>query len=325
MNPLNYWPRLIKLVHHYRKKSPSLPYLPVRLWVELTSYCNYKCIMCPNKDLRKEDRGFMDFDLYKNIVDESKDFVFEINLAHRGESLMHPQLIEAISYAKKNRIFTRLHTNGSLLSEEVSHKIIRSKLDRLSFSFDGYDRETYEKIRIGGNFDKTLENIVRFLQIKKKTRSKKPITVIEVINFNQKDKQEYLKAKKSFHDQFKNLPLNNIVFREMHNWAGQIEKERQGKNYTVCPFPWNALVIYWDGAVLPCTQDFFGDFVVGNMKDSSLLEIWNGENMRYLRKKLAERSIAELKACSNCDRVWREGIFGVPKEYLWKFITKRMP
>jgi len=325
MSPLNYWLRLIKLVTYYRKKSATLPYMPVRLWVELTSFCNYRCIMCPNKDLEKEGKGFMDLALYRKIVDESKDFVFEINLAHRGESLMHPNLIEAISYAAKNRIFTRLHTNGSLLTDDISHKIIRSKLDRLSFSFDGYDRETYEKIRAGGNFDKTLENIVHFLEIKKEARSKKPITVIEVINFDQKDREESLKAKKIFQSRFKNLPLDSIVFREMHNWAGQIEKERLGKKYTVCPFPWNAQVIFWDGAVLPCTQDFFGEFIAGNVKDSSLKEIWNGESMRHLRKKLAEGSIAELKACSECDRVWREGFLGVPKEYLWKFITKRMP
>lgn len=325
MGPLNYWLRLTNLIYYYRKKSTKLPYSPVRLWVELTSCCNYKCIMCPNKDLKKEDKGFMDFDLYKKIVDESRDFIFEINLAHRGESLMHPQLIEAIAYAKKNRIFTRLHTNGSLLTEDISRKIIRTKLDRLSFSFDGYDKETYEKIRKGGNFDKTLENIVHFLEIKKEAHSKKPITALEVINFNQKHKEESLEARKRFHSQFKNLPLNKIVFKEMHNWAGQIEKESLGKKYTVCPFPWNALIIYWDGAVLPCTQDFFGEFIVGNVKDSSLKEIWNGDKMRHLRKKLAEGSIEELNACSQCDRVWREGFLGVPKEYLWRFITKRMP
>lgn len=325
MGPLNYWFRLIKLIYFYRKKSFVLPYFPVRLWVELTSYCNYRCIMCPNKDLGKEDKGFMDFELYKKIVDESRDFVFEINLAHRGESLMHPQLIEAIAYAEKNRVFTRLHTNGSLLTEDISRKIIRSKLDRLSFSFDGYDKETYEKIRKEGNFDKTLENIVHFLEIKKENRSKKPITALEVINFNYEDNNKFIQAKKRFHTQFKNLPLNSIVFKDMHNWAGQIEKKRQGKNYMVCPFPWNALIIFWDGAVLPCTQDFFGEFIVGNVKDSSLKEIWNGDRMRQLRKKLGEGSIEELKACSQCDRVWREGFFGVPKEYLWKFITKRMP
>ena len=325
MSPLNYWLRLTKLLSHYSKKSAALPYMPVRLWVELTSICNYRCIMCPNKDLEKEDKGFMDFDLYRKIVDEAKDFVFEINLAHRGESMMHPELISAIEYAGANGIFTRLHTNGSLLTDDLSHKIIRSGLDRLSFSFDGYDRETYEKIRVGGDFDKTLDNIVHFLELKKEARSKKPVTTIEVINFDQNSKDAFVEAKKRFRSQFENLPLNSIVFKEMHNWAGQIEKERQGKKYTACPFPWNALVIFWDGTVLPCTQDFFGDFVAGNVKNSSLKEIWNGEKMRHLRKKLAEGSIADLKACSRCDRVWREGFMGVPKEYLWKFITKRMP
>jgi radical SAM protein with 4Fe4S-binding SPASM domain len=281
--------------------------------------------MCPNKDLEKEDKGFMDFDLYRKIVDESKDFAFEINLAHRGESLMHPKLIDAIDYARKNRIFTRLHTNGSLLTDDTSRKIIQSQLNRISFSFDGYDKETYEKIRIGGKFDKTFENIVHFLELKKEARSKKPITTIEVINFEEKNKQEFLEAKKRFRSQLKNLPLNSIVFRDMHNWAGQIKKKRLQGNYTICPFPWNALIIFWDGAVLPCTQDFFGKFIVGDVKNSSLREIWNGESMRQLRQKLAEGSIADLKACSECDRVWREGFLGVPKEYLWKFITKRMP
>lgn len=325
MSPINYWLRLINLVIHYRKRSTTLPYMPVRLWVELTSFCNYRCIMCPNKDLDKEGKGFMDFDLYRKIVDESKGHVFEINLAHRGESMMHPELMDAIAYAGANGIFTRLHTNGSLLTKDLASKIIRSSLDRLSFSFDGYDPQTYERIRVGGNFDKTLDNIVQFLELKKEAGVKKPITVVEVINFEEKDKAAFHAAKKRFQSRFASLPLDAIVFRDLHNWAGQIEKERQGKNYTVCPFPWNALVIFWDGTVLPCTQDFFGAFVAGNVKNSSLKEIWNGDRMRHLRKKLAEGSLAELKACSECDRVWREGFLGVPKEYLWKFITRRMP
>ncbi len=49
--------------------------------------------MCPNKDLTKEQKGFMDFDLFKKIVDEAKDFVFDVHLLHRGESLLHPRLL----------------------------------------------------------------------------------------------------------------------------------------------------------------------------------------------------------------------------------------
>jgi radical SAM protein with 4Fe4S-binding SPASM domain len=325
MKPFDYWHRLIRLYFHYRKKSKSLPYLPIRLWVELTSLCNYRCIMCPNKDLEKNDRGYMDFEIYRKIIDEARRFVFDINLAHRGESLLHPRLIEAIAYAKKSGLYTRLHTNGSLLTEDLSHQIIQAGLDRLSFSFDGYERDTYERIRKGGDFEKTVSNITRFLEIKREVHSKKPVTAIEVIAFDDPDKQVSPEAKERFKNRFQGLLLDSFVLKEMHNWAGQIDKESRGKNYTVCPFPWNALVILWDGIVLPCTQDFFGKFIVGDVRDSSLQEIWNGENMRHIREKLAQKDIAGLETCSVCDRVWREGFLGVPKEYLWKFITKRMP
>jgi len=325
MRSQNYWIQLIKLFYNYRKKSDRLPYLPIRLWIELTSICNYKCIMCPNKDLKRQEKGFMELDLYKKIVDEAKEFVFDINLAHRGESLLHPSLIEAIAYAKKNRLFTRIHTNGSLLTEELSYNILYSGLDRISFSFDGYSKETYEKIRTGGDFEKTINNITRFLEIKKETRQKKPITTIEVINFNLQNKDTVSNNKEKFKNKFKNLPLDNFVSKEMHNWAGHLDKRKRGRKYTACPFPWNALIIYWDGSVLPCTQDFFGANVLGNVKTEALKNIWNNEKMATLRKKLAKGMIDELEACSNCDRVWREAFLGVPKEYLWKFVTKRMP
>jgi len=325
MNLMNYWLRLLKMFFYFQKNSTRLPYLPIRLWVEATSLCNFKCIMCPNKDLKKQDKGFMDFDVFKKIIDEAKDFVFDINLAHRGESLLHPQLHEMISYAKKNNIYTKLHTNGSLLTEDLSYKMIRSGLDRLSFSFDGFKKETYEKIRVGGNFNKTVKNIKKFLETKKSLGSKKPYTVIEVINFDRFSAKELKKEKEKFLNEFKNLPLDDFVAKELHNWAGEIEKEGKKNKYSKCPFPWNAMIIFWDGDVFPCTQDFFGYYKVGNIKEKSLQEIWNSKSMISLREKLVQKDIRDLKTCSNCDRIWRKRFFGVPKEYLWKFIIKKMP
>lgn len=325
MTALKYWARLLRIFYNYKKKSAKLAYPPVRLWVELTSCCNYKCIMCPNKDLKEEDKGFMEFDLYKKIINESQNIVFDINLAHRGESLLHPQIIEMIEYAKQKNLFTRVHTNGSLLTEEMSQKIISSCLDHLSFSFDGYNKEQYEKIRIGGDFNKTVNNIVRFLEIKRKSHAKKPTTAIEVISFSSSKKENLTYEKKIFLSRFKDLALDTFVIKKLHNWGGELKKNHLQKEYSICTFPWNALTIFWDGSVLPCTQDFFGNYLLGNVKDSSLMEIWNSEPMVELRRKLAKRKIKDLEICSKCDRLWRKGILGVPHEYLWKFLTKRMP
>lgn len=322
---IKYWSRLLRLFFHYQRNSAHLPYLPIRLWVEATSLCNFRCVMCPNKDLKKQDKGYMDFGDFKKIIDEAKDFVFDINLAHRGESLLHPRLNEMIRYAHENQITTKLHTNGSLLTQELSQKIIHSGLDRLSFSFDGFKKETYEKIRVGGDFNQTVQNIKQFLEVKKKLRSKKPYTVIEVIDFDRFSPHELKKEKEKFLGHFQDLPLDSFEVKELHNWAGEIEKRGEKDKYSKCPFPWNALVIFWNGDVVPCTQDFFGFYTVGNIKNNSLQEIWNNRRMVELREKLIQKDVRDLKTCSNCDRIWRKRFLGVPTEYLWKFITKKMP
>ena len=322
---LRYWLRLSRVFYHYRRKSTRLPYSPIRLWVELSSVCNYRCIMCPNKDLSKSQKGHMDMELYRRIIDQAADSVFDINLAHRGESMLHPRIVEAITYARERGLYTRLHTNGSLLTEDLAREIIASGLDRLSFSFDGYTRETYENIRKGGDFEKPLGNILRLLEIKQKTGSRTPETAIEVINFEKFSAPELAQAKQQFKDRFRDLPLDSFVMKELHNWAGEIDGQDRRARYSICPFPWNALIIFWDGTVFPCTQDFFGYYPVGNAGQESLASLWNSQAMVALRSKLAGQDIADLDTCSRCDRPWRKRVLGIPKEYLWKFLFRRMP
>ena len=81
------------------KETTVLPYLPIRLWIEPTSFCNLKCVMCPNKDLDRKDKGYMPLELFRKIVDEATGFIHEANLIHRGESLLHPEFFEMVRYA----------------------------------------------------------------------------------------------------------------------------------------------------------------------------------------------------------------------------------
>jgi MoaA/NifB/PqqE/SkfB family radical SAM enzyme len=140
--------------------------------------------MCPNKQLKKEEKGYMDFPLFKKIIDEASTFAIEANLHHRGESLLHPEIIPMTQYARQENLITKLHTNATLLDEEMSSKVIESGLDCLTFSFDGYDKATYENIRVKGNFEEALSNMIQFLEIKKALASKKPFTTLELIDLS---------------------------------------------------------------------------------------------------------------------------------------------
>ncbi len=97
MSRKDYYRRLLQVYRSYRRKKTRLAYLPVRLWVETTSVCNLRCVMCPNKDLMKDEKGFMDLALFRKVIDEARRFVFDVNLIHRGEGLLHPEFPGMVS------------------------------------------------------------------------------------------------------------------------------------------------------------------------------------------------------------------------------------
>lgn len=318
---------MLKIYKAYRRRQFYCNFFPSRLWIEPTSLCNLRCIMCLNKELNRRQHGYMDLDLYKKIIDECSGKIYDIYLHHRGESLLNPDLFEMIKYAKENRIYTRLHTNGTLLNKEMAEEVIESGLDFLSFSFDGYDKETYESIRIGGRFEMVLGNIINFLRLKRYLHSKKPYTVLTVIEFPDK-KGELKLHKEEFMKRFRGLPLDSIRIRAPHNWAGgyknRYNTHRILKSFIPCTFLWYSLTILWDGTILPCPQDFFGRLRLGNIKDGSLQEFWNGKIEMELRKKMWEKSYKELEPCNNCDRLWRSNILGIPLEGAVNFIRDNL-
>ncbi len=319
--------RMFRSYQNYQsRKSRNVP-LPIRLWVEPSSACNLSCVMCLNKDLAKSEKGFMDFDVFKKIIDEASGFVCDVNLFHRGESLLHPEIFEMIKYAKDKGLSIRLNTNATLLDEERSYQILDSDLDFLSFSFDGYEKRVYEKIRKGADFDKTLDNILRFLSIKKRLHKNSPYTTFTVIEFPNGSPGEMRKdIKKQFIKKFDSLPLNQFVTRAPHNWAGGYDKKNKisRKSFLPCTFPWYSLAIFWDGRVVPCPQDFFGELALGNIEDSSLLDIWNGSKEIFLREKLSRREYEDIVPCNRCDRLWRRKLFGVPMVELGRFLKDNL-
>jgi len=324
MSTPHYYRRLLQVFWSYKRRKTRLAYMPVRLWVELTSHCNLACVMCPNKDLTKAQKGFMDFDLFRKVIDEARGSVFDVQLMHRGESLLHPEFFRMVRYAREAGLTTRFHTNGTLLDEDKSRRLIDSGLDQFAFSFDGFDKETYEKIRVRGRFEATVANIIRFLEIKKERGSKKPHTVLELIHFPEVFQDAGRSKQKEFLARFRGLPLDEIKVKKPHNWAGDAGRPPHRRRYAPCTFLWQALVVFWDGSVLPCPQDFFGCLELGSVKDSSLAEIWNGERMVRLRRKLLAKDFEGLPTCAQCDRPWRPQILGVPTEYLGRFLFKRM-
>lgn len=310
--------RLLQILWNYRiARKDTVDYQPYRLWVEPTAVCNLKCQYCPNNDLAKrESLGFMEFGLFKKVIDEACEWVHDINVHHRGESLLHPRFFDMVNYAGERGVYTKLHTNATKMDEEIARTILDSSLDLLSFSFDGFDKLTYERYRRPAKFESTLENILRFLRMKRERGQTGPITVLEVIRFPDSKVAFSEEKKREFEMIFEGLPLDRLIVKRAHNWAGNtsIDEGIYTADFVPCTFLWHSLVVMWDGRVGPCPHDFMGEIILGDASKQTLEEIFNTPIMKRLRRQMVDGKLEEWLPCNRCDTVKREAVMGLPTQ-----------
>ena len=337
MQPILKMGRMGRVYLAYRRRQATLHYLPLRLWIETASCCNLRCVMCPNKDVAAADKGLMPLALFQKIIDQARHFALDINLHHRGEPLMNPALFDMIRYANAARLKVRFHTNGALLDEVKARRLLEAGPNLVSFSFDGFTKATYERVRVGATFEKTRDNILRLVALRREGAKKKPYVVIEKIRFRNQDAEGDSAAVQALHRQFLEAGVDEIIEKEEYVWAEPAAPEvgppatlehsdcgrGGGRSFSACTFPWYAMVICADGTVTPCPQDFHAMLKLGNARETSLKEIWNGPAYRQLRRQFAA-DIESLTICRKCDRLQRKTACGVPLQYMATFLTDQL-
>ncbi len=289
----------------YRKRL-NVKQPPFFINLEPTGYCNLRCTVCSYKQDR--GKGYIETDLAKRVMDDAADFgVSQIRFFLAGEPIFHPRLAELIIYAKHKGLLTQVHTNANYLDAKRAEKIIESGLDAISFSFDGETREDYEAIRVGGDFEKTLVNIIRFLELKKERDLDYPHVTFQIIKPYKQGDPFKPELSVEFKEQFKGLPIDNFLVLYPFAWPGQDDKDivrPLGMKYFPCPVLWQSLSVAWDGRVLGCCGDLNGIVILGDVQRDKLKDIWNGEQIVTMRRLHVEKRHKEISLCRECDAVF---------------------
>lgn len=306
---------------NYRQQKTTLDTYPIRLWIESSLACNLQCPMCYNKELAADVKGIMELSLFKKIIDEASEFAGDVYLHHRGEPLLNKQLPEMIRYARNAGLRVRFHTNATLLTQEWAESIISSGVDFLSVSFDGFQKDIYEEVRKGADFEQTVANITGLLRLKKTHKRRSPYVVIEKIDLAAYRDRVQPETVRRLAEMFKAEGVDEIIEKKEYEWTVSALPDRESEQcLKACTFPWYAMVVCWDGTVTPCPQDFMIGMNMGNLKDTSIRQIWNSKAYRELRRALtADRSALTL--CRKCDRLCRKQVGGVPFQYLISFLS----
>ncbi|MBE0429216.1 MAG: radical SAM protein [Thermoleophilia bacterium] len=291
--------------YHFLRRSETVPGGPLYINIEPTNACNLKCSVCSTDGTRR--RGYMDLDLFRRLVDEARDSgVQKIALFLAGEPLLHKDIAYMVRYVVERGMEARIRTNATMLTPEKSEALLDAGLDFLGISFDGDNKQDYEAIRVGADYDHVLENVFNFLRLKKQKGLAKPFVSLQMIKLVENPKQG---IDSRFVEQFAGLPIDEFSPINPHNWRGEkddIEQRERGRNYFPCQFLWSALSVAWDGKVV-CCADLNGQHALGDVTKQTLEEIWNGEPFRRHRRLLKEGRNRDLSLCADCHAVWYYG------------------
>jgi len=315
--------RLARIFFAYRKRSEVVSPLPIRLWIETSLCCNLRCPMCPNKDLPASAKTIMKLELFKKVVDEARSFANDVYLHHRGEPLVNPAFMDMVAYARATGLKVRFHTNGSLLDPEKANRLLDASPNLVSFSVDGFDKETYEAVRVGATFEKTVANIRYFAEQRRARRLSLPYIVVEKIRFKNPSRPENPEKTAALRAEFLRAGVDEVIEKDEYIWAGDRVAAPGPRTCSCCTFPWYAMVICADGTVTPCPQDFHAKMVMGDANRQSLADIWNGPAYRDLRRRF-RTDVDSLPLCRDCDRLRRRTVGGIPFQYMITFLVDQL-
>ncbi|MBN2251890.1 MAG: SPASM domain-containing protein [Candidatus Altiarchaeota archaeon] len=278
--------------------------------IETTNVCNAKCVFCPRNTMTRET-GFMDMRTFRGIVDKIKQSrvrVRSITLNGFGEPLIDPGISERIKYIKENLdCGTIFFTNAALLDERKSGEIIRSGLDEMNLSFNGVSKEEYEKTMVNLKFERVEENIINFMKKRKETGYSKPYVYMSCIYTDRDfDKKEFL-------DKWGNI-VDSIFIMPAEKW-GSLESEDipyeklpyKPKEWP-CKRLWTNLWIAWNGDVYICCKDYNGSTVMGNLREKTLDEVWNGGKFRRFRELHTNNQFDRIPICKGCGALIRNSV-----------------
>ncbi len=131
--------------------------------LEPTFRCNLLCEMCPR--FSSEDPQLdMAPDTYRRILD-SMDAAHTVDFTGWGEPMLHPEIYRMIAAARERGCTTTMTSNGTVLNERNSLRLIEAGMNRLTVSVDGMTPETFDAIRIGASFERLTRNLAQLSEL----------------------------------------------------------------------------------------------------------------------------------------------------------------
>lgn len=147
------------LARHLARKAFGLP-SPTYLHIALTERCQCRCVHCYARGREEERLKELGTDEVRSLIDQGRRLGAAYVVFSGGEPLLRKDIVELVAYAHRKGLITRINTNGLLFTPENTARLKKAGLTQAGVSIDDPDPETHDRLRgLPGGFARTIEGI----------------------------------------------------------------------------------------------------------------------------------------------------------------------
>lgn len=299
---------------------------PLFAKVELDQRCNLNCEMCQRTKIVSNTH--LTLENFKYIIDKLGSGLVQCDIHGYGESLINKNWPEMFEYLNKKGILIGCVTNGTLLdSDEIRRKILSYHPRRIRFSIDAADKETFERIRRGADFDKVKTNFTHLVELRNEMyptgRNRPSIDIYCTLTTKLLSQIEpMIKLKDEWHadmltfsdiawnnqfgtSTFENSIRENLRFSEIDKIINDHKRKDvlfhiRVDDYRTCDYPMQHIYVDATGDIYPCTctpgfiKPLGNIYKINNIREFYQSKVYN--DFRYKSKLGTEDS----HSCRRC-------------------------
>lgn len=309
----------------FREEVQGRPLIST-LQFELTSRCNERCIHCyiPNA---KKNAGFdMPLDKIKSIIDEFASMGGISVTLSGGEVMMHKKLIDVLEYCRLKDLKISILSNLIVMTDALLAAIKKANVSVVQVSLYSMNPEIHDFITtVSGSWMRTKDAIEKLVAKDVPVQISCPLMKANKEGYDKvldyahslkiKAQTDYIMMARSDLDTenlanrlsieetakvIREIVINDLDFQEQTltlvppTVQMEVNKEKFLEQ-PLCSVGYDNCCIAANGDVYPCAG--WQDYVLGNINNQSLYDIWNNsERLKQLRK-ITQASFPKCTAC----------------------------
>jgi radical SAM protein with 4Fe4S-binding SPASM domain len=288
-------------LEEYFKGKPQL----TNLHIEIISKCNERCVHCYIPYDYKV--SYIEPDLFYDVLKQCKNMRLLHLTLSGGEPMLHKNFCDFLRKCKEYDFSVNVLSNLTLLDDEIIKEMKANPLLGVQVSLYSMNSNIHDGItQMKGSFEKTKNAILKLvendipLQISCPIMKQNKNCYDEVIKWAEMHKihvgddygiiARYNHTTQNLSCRLSINEIKEVINNKVANDAKYLEqieievekKKKTTSNDFVCSVCHSSICIADNGNVFPCAG--WQDYVVGNVKETSLNDIWdNSEKVQYLR------------------------------------------